>query len=1130
MFTYITYSVSSQYPRIRVMQKSLPPHALNIVHVTEPQLTTKLDDTRYSLITRLNRFTEIIQRTYIYVSDNKKKKIVRGNDLKMSVSELRTVRKKGMEILNNIHKIQDCEYDAIISDIQSMNTALSNIIKKWGTSSFVDFLYVCFGKEYRTSILSDVDPELVVFLEKQFHPMRYEIHKLDSVTSTKAGPSVDDLGGDHSVASIIENGKTFDGFDISNQGADGSLSVHVCGMVVYIKNPKKGIAMFVTGIMDDMDIELVNSAYINARYMQCHNSVPAELDGQGFINFIQCMNMKEWVVRKEPTAMYHAYSGGISNMSMFKRQSLISMSNDFFARPMIAKRDILLFLLLTAHEERSDNRYLAYFLYDLMTTDDAATTGGESVRAMDTSDQTELINSFTWKMHELFNRAIVETVAYTKKVNKLDTSKVNLEQQICLMRTPDSVKEKALSKLREVKSKSDDNGTKARQYLDGLLKIPFGIVRREAVMDVSAKIKSLFGEVITISTKIAKMVPPGLKLNLLDIRHVLREFMEVDDSEVGRAALLRDVFAWLKKLPKKEIVATISTIVGQEPFICTNITKTHLIDDIRNTILGDTVDTCVIVGAHRRLDKAHVNTVAKVDELMSMFHGITDYMSGVSVALDNAVYGHTAAKSQIMRVVGQWISGEQVGHCFGFEGVPGCGKTSLAKYGLSKCLVDDSGSPRPFAMIAIGGDANGSTLHGHGYTYVGSTWGSIVQILIDNQCMNPIIFIDELDKISKTEHGRELIGILTHMLDPTQNDKFQDKYFSGIDIDLSKVLFVLSYNDPDQIDRILLDRIHRIKFAHLSLADKIHIARNYTLPEIYADMGLAGSVNISDDVVRFIVDNYTCEAGIRKLKEKLFEIVADVNLGMLTGTVPRTCPVTVTIDDVKNQYFKDNAPVIVTQVPSESRVGYATGLWANSQGQGGALPIEACFYPGGEFLRLKLTGQQGNVMQESMNIAMTLAYRLTPKARIDELAGQYNQDVKYGVHVNAPGGSAKDGPSAGSCITTIVFSLLTGRHIRARFAATGEIQLDGKITAIGGLELKILGSLKAGVTDYCYPVENQRDFDKFHEKHGETDEVIAARFHAVETIDELIGLMVMDERTIDIPVDNMGIESPASSP
>ena len=121
-------------------------------------------------------------------------------------------------------------------------------------------------------------------------------------------------------------------------------------------------------------------------------------------------------------------------------------------------------------------------------------------------------------------------------------------------------------------------------------------------------------------------------------------------------------------------------------------------------------------------------------------------------------------------------------------------------------------------------------------------------------------------------------------------------------------------------------------------------------------------------------------------------------------------PITVTIDDVKNKYFKEYQTVIVTQVPPEPRVGYATGLWANSLGQGGALPIEACFFPGGEFLRLKLTGQQGDVMQESMNIAMTLAYRLTPKERIDELATKYNGSVKYGIHVNAPGGSAKDGP------------------------------------------------------------------------------------------------------------------------
>ena len=1109
------------------MQNSVPSNVLNIVHANESHITTKIDDMRYSLINRLNRFTEIIQRTYIYVSDNKRKKIIRGNDLKLCVSDLRTVRKNGMDIITDIHNIQGSDYDSIISDIQSMNTSLSNIIKKWGTENFIDFLYVCFGKDYRSSILSEVDSDLTVFLEKQFHPLRYEIHRLDISSNSKACPSVDDLGGEYSTGEILDKGNTFDCFDISMSGADGLLSVQVYGTVVYIKNPKKGIGMFVTGMMDDMDIELVNSAYINARYMQCYKSVPTELDNQGFINFLQCMTMKDWVIRKSSSTLYNAYNGGIANMKMFKRQSLIAMSNDFFVRPMIAKRDILLFLLLTAYEEGSDNRYLAYFLYDLMTTTDSS-TGGENANIMETIEQTELVNSFTWKMHELFNRAIVETVTYAKKVNKLDTSKINLEQQICLMRTPDSVKEKALVKLREIKSKTDDNGTKARQYLDGLLKIPFGIIRRELVMNTSPKIKSMFSELMNDSSKISKMVPPDLKMNLLDIRHVLNEFMESDDEDIGRKSLLNDIFGWLKKMPKKDVICTIASIVGKPPFPCTNTTKASLIEDFRTTFLCDTAEIGVIVRAHRRLNKANTEVIDKIDNITALFQEISDYMSGVKNVLDKAVYGHTKAKSQIMRVIGQWISGDQVGHCFGFEGVPGCGKTSLAKYGLSKCLTDENNEPRPFSMIAIGGDANGSTLHGHGYTYVGSTWGSIVQILIDKQCMNPIIFIDEIDKISRTEHGRELIGILTHMLDPTQNDKFQDKYFSGIDIDLSKVLFVLSYNDPDQIDRILLDRIHRVKFSHLSMADKLHIARNYTLPDIYSEVGLSGSVSISDEVVRFIIDNYTCEAGIRKLKEKLFEIVTDVNLELLSGNIPKNCPVIVTVDDVKNKYFKEYNPVIVTQVPSEPRVGYAIGLWANSQGQGGALPIESCFYPGGEFLRLKLTGQQGDVMKESMNIAMTLAYKLTPKERIDELAKKYNNDVKYGIHVNAPGGTAKDGPSAGSCITTVVFSLLTDRPIRPQFAATGEIQLDGKITAIGGLELKILGSLKAGVVDYCYPVENQWDFDKFYEKYGDTSEIMSARFHPVETIDELIKLMVMDKEPLSTAVENL-IETPMNS-
>ena len=178
-----------------------------------------------------------------------------------------------------------------------------------------------------------------------------------------------------------------------------------------------------------------------------------------------------------------------------------------------------------------------------------------------------------------------------------------------------------------------------------------------------------------------------------------------------------------------------------------------------------------------------------------MHYGFFQFVLIVLLFVLKSVYGHENAKIEIEKIIGQWINGENKGYCFGFEGCPGVGKTSLAKKGIADCLKDEDGVSRPFSFIKIGGDSNGSTLHGHNYTYVGSTWGSIVQILMDTQIMNPIIYIDEVDKISKTENGKELIGILTHLLDFSQNDSFQDKYFNGVNIDLSKVLFILSYND-----------------------------------------------------------------------------------------------------------------------------------------------------------------------------------------------------------------------------------------------------------------------------------------------------------------------------------------------
>jgi ATP-dependent Lon protease len=372
--------------------------------------------------------------------------------------------------------------------------------------------------------------------------------------------------------------------------------------------------------------------------------------------------------------------------------------------------------------------------------------------------------------------------------------------------------------------------------------------------------------------------------------------------------------------------------------------------------------------------------------------------------------------------------------------------------------------------------------------------------------MNPIIFIDEVDKISRTEHGKEIVGILTHLLDPTQNDCFQDKYFSGVDLDLSKALFILSYNDVEAIDKILLDRVHRIQFNNLSLEDKLIISNTHILPEIYKKMGLEDMIYFNDDVLKFIIDEYTCEAGVRKLKEILFEIVGEINLDILKNNDKEyKLPINISNEDIKTKYFKDKHKIKHKKIHTENKVGVINGLWANSLGRGGVIPIQVNFRPSDKFLSLHLTGMQGDVMKESMNVALTLAWDLTSK-EIKEKNSISN--ILNGIHIHCPeGATPKDGPSAGTAITTAIYSVLNNKKIKYNIAITGEICLNGIVSEIGGLDLKIIGAIKAGVKDILFPVENMKDYNNFIEKYNNSPLLEGIKFHPVNTIQEVFELV-----------------------
>lgn len=252
-----------------------------------------------------------------------------------------------------------------------------------------------------------------------------------------------------------------------------------------------------------------------------------------------------------------------------------------------------------------------------------------------------------------------------------------------------------------------------------------------------------------------------------------------------------------------------------------------------------------------------------------------DFMENAQKTLDAAVYGLNDAKMQIMQMLGQLLTNPKaIGTAIAIHGPPGTGKTSLVKEGISKILN------RPFAFIALGGATDSSFLEGHGYTYEGSMWGKIVQILIDSKCMNPVIYFDELDKISDTPRGEEIAGILTHLTDTSQNSQFHDKYFAEINFDLSKCLFIFSYNDESKVNPILKDRMYRIKTKGYSQKEKTNISKNYLLPKICEQVRFNNSeIIIPEPTVHYIIDHHcNKEDGVRNLKRCLEIIHTKLNL------------------------------------------------------------------------------------------------------------------------------------------------------------------------------------------------------------------------------------------------------------
>jgi ATP-dependent Lon protease len=1047
---------------------------------------------------------EIIRNTVSSIKKNTQLEIFSNTDANISIAVLNDLYTKSKDIINYItnNKLTNKETEPFIDSLQKIIDKLSMLICSFGTKNIEDLLFISFGSEFKKIKIDDplikTKYELIC---KYIQPTGYKVINWKQL---KINTQNNELCSNKINDEVIkfEDSNMFECYDIEKTNATFYQKIH--GIRVIIQNEKQKKTLVISGIIEDIDIQCFSNLYVDKRINELIRISNSYIDQEKYIfnRIIETTTFKEILIFGNEDYQKKIISV-FAEVNSIKQSKIDIIVKRFLELDNYYKRNMLINLLL--YNINDEILYICYLLYDLITAN--------SIDTNEANDHIFIYDSLPWKLKEHFKDVVKYAVKYTNDmIQKYDVNKISLEQQIYLLKANDNVKDKALTKLKEIKGKPDESGLKAKHYLEGLVKIPFGVYREEPILKKLKTINASFIKLYPLINYFFPTVYPNKKEKYTIIE--MLEFIRTSENHM-KENVLKIIEKNMSELSNREILNIIQYInlykkANKQTKMPTNKIKNTNIENIMKFLNENMIHLfSIIIEIFDKTNSEYkyslTKTISEVGLLKTNINTIEQTMTKISKILDDSIYSHLHAKNQIMKIIAQWINGEQTGYCFGFEGSPGIGKTSLAKKGISNCLTDEEGVSRPFSFIALGGSSNGSTLEGHGYTYINSSWGKIVDILMETKCMNPIIYVDELDKVSKTEHGREIISIFTHLIDSTQNDAFQDKYFNGIDIDLSKALFIFSYNDPEQIDRILLDRIHRIKFENLTLKDKIEIVKNFILPEVNKKMGFENVVEIDINMIEYIIDSYTLEPGVRKLKEVLFDLYGEINLSLLQGNdVNTTLPIKITKENLENKYLTKYKIIECTKIHIKPKIGIINGLWANAMGQGGIIPIQTLFFPSAVFLDLQLTGLQGGVMKESMNVAKTLAWNLTNTEAKKKLLKHFEETKCQGLHIHCPEGAiSKDGPSAGAAITTAIYSLFNEIQIKNDIAITGEISLSGEITAIGGLELKIIGGIKAGVKTFLYPKSNSRDFNEWKKKYSDQQQLSAIEFYEVSNIQEV---------------------------
>lgn len=446
--------------------------------------------------------------------------------------------------------------------------------------------------------------------------------------------------------------------------------------------------------------------------------------------------------------------------------------------------------------------------------------------------------------------------------------------------------------------------------------------------------------------------------------------------------------------------------------------------------------------------------------------------------LDKNHYGLKKVKDRILETIAvRALNPDVKGQILCLVGPPGVGKTSVGR-SIAKAI------DRSYARISLGGVGDEAEIRGHRKTYIGAMPGRIVKAVSQAKTMNPVIVLDEIDKL-RSDYKGDPASALLEVLDPEQNVSFTD-HFLEIPLDLSDVMFITTANSLDTIPAPLLDRMEVIELPSYTREEKFNIAKKHLIPKQLKKHGeKASQVKISDSAVYSMIDFYTKEAGVRKLEQRVAALCRKAAKKLVEGEAR----VTVTGDNIKD--YLGVKKYLPEALPEQDEVGSVTGLAWTSAG-GVTMPLEVLVMNGTG--KLELTGSLGDVMTESGKIAVSLARSLADKYNIDPEFYK-NKDL----HIHAPEGAVpKDGPSAGVTMTTALISALSGIPVKREVAMTGEITLHGKVLPIGGLREKSMAAYKAGVKTVIMPYENKPDLEDVDEVVKENVRFIPAR--SIETV------------------------------